>query len=178
MDTPMPDFAFRLMTLTLSLRDMFRPRLPILEDVNLKPGQRVLDFGCGPGSYSLLAAQTVGPRGKVYALDMQPLALERVSRMAQERGLTNLEVIQTNMNTGLAEESIDVILLFDVFHMFSQPKAILNELARVIKPNGVLAVNDHHLIKAEILTGITAGGHFTLVSETPHNYIFAPQAAV
>jgi ubiquinone/menaquinone biosynthesis C-methylase UbiE len=113
MDKPMSDFRFRAMAFLFQVRDLIRPRENILAEVELEPNLHVLDFGCGPGSYTLLAAQQVGATGKVYALDIQPTAIKYVQEAAQKRGLTNIETIRSDCATGLADESIDVVLLYD-----------------------------------------------------------------
>jgi len=75
MDKKMSDMHFRLMTFAFSLRDMFLPRKKILGEVAIERGLQVLDYGCGPGGYSIAAAKIVGETGMVYALDIQPLAV-------------------------------------------------------------------------------------------------------
>lgn len=112
----MGNLHFRLMAWSLKLRDLFlRPRF-ILEEVQIKHGSIVLDFGCGPGSYSVVAADTVGPAGKVYALDIHPLAGRMVQKAAAKKSLKNIETICSDCATGLEDTSVDVVLLCDTFH--------------------------------------------------------------
>ena len=68
MDRPMPNFMFKGMSFILKLRDFFRPREDVLRETEIEPNATVLDFGCGPGGYTLLAAKQLGQSGKVYAL--------------------------------------------------------------------------------------------------------------
>jgi len=63
------DFSFRVMSLKFRLRDFFRPPERILREAGIRNGMTVLDFGCGPGGFSLAAAKLVGPGGRVYAAD-------------------------------------------------------------------------------------------------------------
>jgi ubiquinone/menaquinone biosynthesis C-methylase UbiE len=70
------NFDFRLMSLVLRLRDLRLPRMEIMREVGIQTGSWVLDFGCGPGSYVPAVSELVGPSGKVYALDIHPLAKE------------------------------------------------------------------------------------------------------
>jgi ubiquinone/menaquinone biosynthesis C-methylase UbiE len=70
----------------------------------------------------------------VYALDLHPLAVERVRTLARKQQLGNVETIQSDCATGLPDGSVDVVLLYDIFHMLSEPDAILGELHRVL-PN-------------------------------------------
>ncbi|MFZ6028734.1 MAG: class I SAM-dependent methyltransferase [Chloroflexota bacterium] len=171
------DLQFRGMAALFQIRDILRPRLPILHEARLCRGDTVLDFGCGPGSYSLLAAEIVGPKGRVYALDRQPLAIERVAQTTLRRGLANLYTIQSDCRTGLMCETVDVVLLYDIFHMLEHPQAVLQELHRVLKPGGRLSVNDHHLQGTQIVAGITQAAPFQLVEMGHATYGFVPKKA-
>ncbi len=91
MDTPISPFKFQRMSWMLTLRDLFRSPEEIMGEVDIQPGYRVLDYGCGTGSFTFEAAQRVGPEGKVYALDVHPQALEKVQKGALKKGLVNVE---------------------------------------------------------------------------------------
>ncbi|UCE36980.1 MAG: class I SAM-dependent methyltransferase [Thermoplasmata archaeon] len=162
MDEPMPDTYFKIMSFLMKFRDLFSPRKNVLSEVGMKPGFHVLDYGCGPGSYVPISSELVGKKGKVYALDIQPLAIKRVTKMALKKNLTNVQTIQSDCKTGLPDNEIDVALLYDIFHLLSEPDKILAEIHRVLKPNGILSVNDHHLEDDEIICGITKQGMFSL----------------
>jgi len=80
------------------------------EEFNLvREGQTLLDYGCGAGSFTLPAARRVGRRGKVYALDCFHRQLKMVEQKLIEEGLTNVQTILSNLETGLPDESIDII---------------------------------------------------------------------
>lgn len=160
MDRPMPAWAFNMMAWTFKLRDLLSPREEILREAGLRPGFRVLDFGCGPGAYVAGAAAMVGPSGRVYALDLHPLAVRRVRDLAQKAGLDSVETIHSDCATGLPDGSLDVILLYDVYHMLRQPEAVLQELHRVLKRGGTLSVLDPHMEAQALTAGIAAGGLF------------------
>ncbi len=113
------------------------------EQVNLvKGGQTFLDYGCGPGDFTIPAARIVGMRGKVYALDCFPRQLEIVEEKSRKKGLTNIETILADNKTGLPDECIDVIWMCDVFHEVKERRAVLEELNRVLKREGTLAIYD------------------------------------
>lgn len=163
MDKPMSNFAFKFMSFGYKFRDLRLPRMNILKEVGIKPGFSVLDYGCGPGSYITAAAQLVTESGKVYALDIQPLAIKQVQNLAKKQKIANVETILSDCATGLPDESIDVVLLYDIFHGLSQPDEVLTELHRVLKPDGILSFNDHHIKEEkEIISKITGKGLFTL----------------
>jgi ubiquinone/menaquinone biosynthesis C-methylase UbiE len=175
MDKPMKDSHFKIMSFMYKLRDLFLPRKAILDEVEIKPGSQVLDYGCGPGSYSIVAAELVGPSGRVYALDIHSLAIQRVESIASKKRLTNIQTIQSDCATGLEKECIDIVLLCDILHDLSKPDAVLKELHRVLRPNGVLACNDHHLKENEIISRITRTGPFGLSTKGKRIYRFSKE---
>lgn len=172
MDKPMEDSHFKTLCLMYKFRDFFKPRRKILEETDIKPGFHILDYGCGPGSYSIVAAKLVGTIGKVYALDIHPLAAQRIQKLASNKGLTNVETIQSDCATGLENESIDLVLLCDILHDLSEPDAVLKELHRVLKPNGTLSCNDHHLKEEEMVSKLTGRGLFGFSKKGKRIYNF------
>ncbi|KKM80244.1 hypothetical protein LCGC14_1341830 [marine sediment metagenome] len=154
-DKPMGKTLFKLMRWEFKNRDKKYPPLDKIKKTKIKKGDSVLDYGCGPGGYTIAAAEFVGENGKVFAVDIHPLAIDSVKKKTLERGLKNIETILTNCNTNLPENSIDVVLLLDIFHDLSDPDTILKELHRILKNNGWLAVDDHHLKDNEIIDEIT-----------------------
>ena len=81
------DFNYRVMCFLLKMRDFFSPPLNMLKEADIKPGYKVLDFGCGPGGYSIAASRITGDKGRVYALDIHPGAIERVRARAEKEKL-------------------------------------------------------------------------------------------
>ena len=138
MEKQMSNSHFKMMTFTFKIRDLFSPRRKVLEEVGIQSGFNVLDYGCGSGSYVVPAAKLVDPSGKVYALDIHPLAIEKVKKLVSKKDLTNVETIQSDCKTGLDDNSIDVVLLYDTFHEIGDPDGVLRELHRVLKTGGIL----------------------------------------
>jgi ubiquinone/menaquinone biosynthesis C-methylase UbiE len=173
MDKPTSSFHFKVMSLAYKFRDLHLPRMSILKEVGIKPGFRVLDYGCGSGSYIIPLVELVGESGKVYALDMHPLAIRKVQSIASKKKLTNVETILSNCQTGLPNDSLDVVLLYDIFHHLSDPNRILEELYRVLKPDGTLSFSDHHMKENEIVSGVTNSGLFKLARKSQRTYTFS-----
>ncbi|MEM2135973.1 MAG: class I SAM-dependent methyltransferase [Candidatus Freyarchaeota archaeon] len=168
---------FKMMTFSFKLRDFFSPPRNILKEVGIKPGDHVLDYGCGPGSYIIPTAELVGKSGKIYALDVNPLAAQAVRKISSKKGLTNVETITSECKTGLPSESIDVVLLYDTFHALSDPNSVLKELHRVLKPDGILSLSDHHMTEGEIISKITRSGLFKLSKKGGKVYNFQKRSS-
>lgn len=162
MDKPVSNLDFRFMSFGYILRDIFLPRKNILAEVGIEPGFSILDYGCGPGSYTIPAARLVGESGKVYALDIHPLAVQQVRKVAARNRLTNIETILSDCATALPDEIVDIVLFYDILHGLSEPDKVLAELHRVLKSSGILSVNDHHLKEEQIIARVTGKGLFKL----------------
>jgi ubiquinone/menaquinone biosynthesis C-methylase UbiE len=110
---------------------------------NLKPGEAVLDVGCGAGFDTLIAARQVGPSGRVISVDMTPAMLEKAQEGAREAALTNVE-----FRDGLAEtlpvgdSSIDVVISNGVINLCPDKMAAMQEIYRVLKPGGRIQIGD------------------------------------
>ena len=175
MDKPMSNFDFKFMSLGYKFRDFFLPRMNILKEVGIKPGFHVLDYGCGPGSYIISLAELVGESGKVYALDIHPLAIQKVQDIASKKQLANVETILSDCQTGLPDNSLDAVLLYDAFHHLSDPDGVLKELHRVLKPDRILSFSDHHMKENEIVSQVTNNQFFRLSRKGKRTYIFSKE---
>jgi len=159
------NFNYEIMCFFYKVRDFFSSPLNMLKEADIKPGYNVLDFGCGPGSYSIAASKVVGENGRIYALDINPMAVKKVKCSAAKQGLSNLKTIQSDCKTGLPDGSMDVILLYDVYHDLYNRLQVLKELYCILKPEGILSFSDHHMGMEEILSEITKNGLFRLKKE-------------
>jgi ubiquinone/menaquinone biosynthesis C-methylase UbiE len=172
-EKPESGFSFRIMAFGFKLRDLFKPRGNVLQEVGIQPGALVLDFGCGPGGYILPLSKLVGPYGMIYALDINPLAIRAVKKLVLKHHLNNVETILSDGKTGLPDTSMDIVLLYDVLHTLNHPEDILVELYRVLKPDGILSMSDHHLKEEEITTVMTVSGYFRLLRRGEKVYNFS-----
>jgi ubiquinone/menaquinone biosynthesis C-methylase UbiE len=149
-------FSFKIMTFVLWIRDLIRSPYKILSKVDLiRTGACVIDYGCGPGSYSIAAAKMVGPTGKVYAADNNPLAIHEVQWKANKKDITNITALLTDCKIKLSDATVDVVLLSYVLHEFSDRDSIIREFSRVLKPAGVLVVIDHKLSNEKVISIIS-----------------------
>ena len=171
----MSNFHFRAMAFTFRLRDFLLPRRKILEETGISQGFYVLDYGCGPGSYISDAAEMVGKSGKVFALDIHPSAVQSVRDIVAKKQLTNVETILSDCKTGLPDNAVDVILLYDTFHDLNDPDIILEELHRVLKPDGILSFSDHHMKEKEIISKVTKGELFRIADKGKRTLSFSKE---
>jgi ubiquinone/menaquinone biosynthesis C-methylase UbiE len=142
----------------------------VIESVGVKRGQTVLDFGCGSGTYTIPLAGVVGKRGRVLALDKDRYALDNLMRKADSVGLVNITRLDTlgGNRINLADNSVDVVLLFDVFHHYyfssvAERQDVLREIGRILKSGGILSVYPKHM-ETEARSEIESAG-FSLKKE-------------
>jgi ubiquinone/menaquinone biosynthesis C-methylase UbiE len=133
---------FRVMALVHeTLYGLFRDPYEPLKAAGLRPGQRVLEVGCGPGFFTLPAEEIVGQDGSVVSLDVSPTAVAHVQQKVEEADATNVEVLLANAaDTGLPGESFDLVFVFGLGHVVGDLRDIWGELHRLLKPGGALSI--------------------------------------
>ena len=144
-----------------------------LDALGIRAGMVVADVGAGTGYMSLRMARRVGPTGKVYANDLQPEMLLKLHTKSQREKLSNVETVQgTESDPKLPPNTMDLVLLVDVYHEFSQPQAMLDKIRESLKPDGRLVLleyrkedpkvpirPEHKMSVAEVKTEVEAEGY-------------------
>ena len=114
-----------------------------LDRIGLRPGQRIVEFGPGPGRLLIPAARRVLPEGEVIGIDLQQGMLDRLESRAEEQGIANLTAIRGDATRSyLAANSCDVVMLCEVLDEIPDRAAVLAQCFRALKPGGVLSVTE------------------------------------
>jgi ubiquinone/menaquinone biosynthesis C-methylase UbiE len=114
-------------------------------EINLKAGMTFLDIACGKGAYSLAAADIIGRKGTLYALDLWEEGIRSLKTEAAAKGIRNIHALLSDASRRIpiADNAIDVCLMATVLHDFVADgiaREVLQETVRVLKPQGTLAV--------------------------------------
>lgn len=110
-----------------------------LKDIGLRSGMVFMDIGCGDGFFTIPAAQLVGEKGLVYAVDIDVAAVDKLKNKAAERGLMNIYA-----KVGPAEATVfctgcsDIVFYSIVLHDFKDPARVLRNAREMLKPTGTL----------------------------------------
>ena len=109
----------------------------LMAELALKPGMDVADVGAGTGYYSRRMSLQVGPKGKVYAIEVQPQMLRVLETTAKRPGYGNIvPVLGADDDVKLPEASIDLAIMVDVYHELAFPHEVLASIVRAVRPGG------------------------------------------
>jgi ubiquinone/menaquinone biosynthesis C-methylase UbiE len=116
----------------------------VLDALQLKGGETVVDFGAGSGYYTFRLARAVGPRGAVLAVDVEPKMLEFIRQRAVRENLTNVGLLQsTATDPRLPANRIDLLLMVDVYHELEFPYEVMLKVRDSLKPGGRVALVEY-----------------------------------
>jgi len=115
-----------------------------LAALEIPKGAKVADIGAGVGYFTWRIADVVGPAGMVYANDIQPEMIQMLKKNIAERGLTNVKPVLGKIDDPMLPKStIDLALLVDVYHEFSEPQKMLDRIRESLKPDGRLVLLEY-----------------------------------
>jgi len=122
--------------------ELFDPQ-KTLKEFGLRKGMKVLDVGTGAGFYLPYLSEMVGQEGRVYAIDVEPLAVEYAKKKVESLGLSNVEVYLSEENhIPLPDNAVDFVFMAFVFHELENPVAFMEEVKRVCKPLAYVGIVD------------------------------------
>jgi len=120
------------------IRRLFQPPSGIIEKLGLSPTDVAMDFGCGPGYFTIDLAKKAK---HVVAADISPEMLKKVKKKAEKAKVQNIQFLQSDgKKIKLQDGSLDLILLVTVYHEVGDSETVLKEFDRVLKPTGKLAI--------------------------------------
>lgn len=150
----------------------------MLANLGIRTGMTICDMGCGNGFHTLPMAEMTGEKGQVYGVDVQPEMLALLRQRMEEKVIENvIPILGSYHNPHLPPNSIDLVLLVDVYHEFSHPEPMLAAIRKSLKPDGVIVLVEyreedpevpirplHKMSKKQINLELEANG-FRLVKE-------------
>lgn len=135
-----------------------------VDHLDLEPGMRVLDAGCGTGRVSIPVARAVGPAGEVTAIDVQEEMLREVEKRAADAGLANIRLLRMHLGTDRLETgTFDRAVMVTVLGEIPDRERALSDLYRALKPGGILLVEEtvrdpHYQSRSTVLALAQAEG--------------------
>ncbi len=132
-------------------RDQEEHTSKLLPPLKIKAGAAVVDMGAGSGYYTFRLADIVGPKGKVYAVDIQPEMLAIIGKRMKEKQLKHIELVKgAETDPKLPDNAVDLILMVDVYHEFSHPFEMTEAMVKALKPGGRLVFVEFRLEDANV----------------------------
>jgi ubiquinone/menaquinone biosynthesis C-methylase UbiE len=130
--------------LTRKDRETYEQPEKVLDALKIAPGTTVADIGAGVGYFSLRIARRVGSSGKVLAVDVQSMMLELLKTNRDRERLSNIElVLGTETDPRLSPQSVDLVLMVDVYHEFQYPEEMMAGIRQALKPSGRLVLVEY-----------------------------------
>lgn len=143
-------------------REIYTQRETIVAALKIRPGMTVADIGAGTGLFTPLLSRAVGPKGKVYAVDIAIDFLKHIEERAAAEGLKNVQtVLCTERSVKLPPESVDLAFICDTYHHFEYPRSTMESLRRALREAGEVAVVDFKRVPGQssdwIMNHVRAG---------------------
>ena len=124
-----------------SRREQWQKVEQIFAEMGLRPGSTVADVGAGDGFFTTRLARAVGSNGRVFAVEINDAAIQRLRRRLQEDGVENVTIVKgAPDDPKLPEATLDAALIVNAYHEMEQHQAMLAALRRALKPDGRLVI--------------------------------------
>jgi len=139
----------------------------VMELLGIGPGKTVADIGAGSGWFTVRAAKRVTPAGKVFAVEINPEAIDYISQRAKKEGLSNITTLLGKADDPtLPPASVDAVLLLKTYHEVAQPVELMRNLRGALRPGARVGVIDrngngenHGVAKDVVLTEMSSAGY-------------------
>ncbi|CAN5361386.1 hypothetical protein BH11PLA2_BH11PLA2_44550 [soil metagenome] len=157
-----PDVKKYIETFEGESREVFAKQKEIVKAIGLKPGMAVADIGAGTGLYTRLFASEVGPKGKVFAVDIAEKFLDHITKTNKDLKIDNVTTILCKpYSAELPAGSVDIAFICDTYHHFEFPARTMASIHAALKPNGHVVLVDFRRVKGQssdwILNHVRAG---------------------
>lgn len=129
--------------------DRDQPPEKILDTIGVGPGMVIGEIGAGRGRYTVKLAARVGERGKVYANDIDELALRYLEYRCERDGISNIVTILGEVrDPKLPKSALDIAFMINTYHHLDDPVELMRNVRASLKPEGRLAIVEHEPEKA------------------------------
>jgi cyclopropane fatty-acyl-phospholipid synthase-like methyltransferase len=157
---------FKIMQGIMKFIDVVHPFVPArAKSFGIQAGMTVVDYGCGPGRFTVEFACLTGEKGIVYAVDLLEIALQETKNRIAEKGLTNVMVkLAQGYDSGIPHGTADMICAVDMFHHV-EPVLFLKEVERIAKTDGVLVISGGHMTRSRVKKAVASSGLWALIDE-------------
>jgi len=144
-------------SLTLPREVRLNERQPpdlVLETIGIEPGMIIGEVGAGRGRYTVHIASRIGPTGMIYANDIEKGYLQAIEKRCEVHGLKNVKTVLGEVtDPKLPLASLDMVIMVNVVHCLAEPVALLRNIKKSLKPDGVIAIVEGNLDKLPSAAG-------------------------
>ncbi len=131
-----------------------QPPDKVMDAMGVKPGMLIGEVGAGNGRYAVKMAGRVGPLGKIYANDINPVKINFLNLRCKRNGITNIEtILGTVTDPKLPKGKLDIVYLINTFHHLDKPIELLKNIIPALKPGGRLVIIEHETEKSGYMDG-------------------------
>lgn len=170
-----PNWAFKIMAFVMKIMDVMGYHDKNFKTLGIKKGQTIIDYGCGPARYTRRISAAIGNNGQLIATDIHPLAIQSVNRKIKKYRLDNAKaILSKGYACPVSSNVADLVLALDMFHMIQDTNALLKEFSRIVKPSGIVIIEDGHQHRETTKAKILKSGLFKIESETKGHVKCAP----